>query len=62
MFSQQFRTAAFLNWTLVDTGVFAGQVRSAGGGAGNYTFVEVFEAGHMVPYDQPEAALDMIER
>lgn len=42
-----------------------GTVRSAGGGgsrAGNITFVAVHEAGHMVPYDQPEAALDLITR
>ncbi|KAF9654418.1 serine carboxypeptidase [Thelephora ganbajun] len=43
----------------------AGMIRTAGGRgstAGNLTFVNVFEAGHMVPYDQPEAALDLIAR
>ncbi|KAG9254879.1 Alpha/Beta hydrolase protein [Emericellopsis atlantica] len=28
----------------------------------NFTFVKIFKAGHMVPYDQPEAASDMINR
>lgn len=30
--------------------------------SGNLTFLRVFKAGHMVPMDQPEAALDMINR
>jgi len=28
--------------------------------AGNFAFLKVFEAGHMVPMDQPAAALDMV--
>ncbi|CAK7197924.1 hypothetical protein SEUCBS139899_000574 [Sporothrix eucalyptigena] len=30
--------------------------------AGNFTFMRIYEAGHMVPYDQPEAALDFFNR
>lgn len=35
----------------------AGMVRSAGG----FTFMQVYDAGHMVPSDQPQVALDMIQ-
>lgn len=30
--------------------------------SGNFTFMRIYEAGHMVPYDQPEASLDMLNR
>ena len=36
----------------------AGEVRTAFG----FTFLRVMEAGHMAPYDQPEASLDLIQR
>ncbi|KAJ7035925.1 serine carboxypeptidase, partial [Mycena alexandri] len=55
-----FSKAEFLPWTVSNRQ--AGVVRSAGEGAGNVTYITVFEAGHMVPHDQPEAALDMLER
>lgn len=29
---------------------------------GNLTFIQIFEAGHMAPYDQPEASFDMLNR
>lgn len=35
-----------------------GLMKSAGG----LTFIQVYEAGHMVPSDQPEAALDLIKQ
>jgi len=55
-----FNQAPFLPWTVSDRQ--AGVVRSAGEGAGNVTYLTVFEAGHMVPHDQPEAALDMLNK
>ncbi|KAI9849126.1 MAG: hypothetical protein M1837_005356 [Sclerophora amabilis] len=30
--------------------------------SGNFTFVKIHSGGHMVPYDQPEASLDMFNR
>lgn len=35
-----------------------GSVKSSG----NFTFVRIHAAGHMVPYNQPEASLDMVNR
>ncbi|KII83244.1 hypothetical protein PLICRDRAFT_455809 [Plicaturopsis crispa FD-325 SS-3] len=64
-FHDEFVKAEHLPWVTAESGRKAGLVRSAGGGgatAGNITFVAVHEAGHMVPYDQPEAGLDMINR
>lgn len=29
---------------------------------GNFTFARVYEAGHMMPYNQPEASLDLLNR
>ena len=59
-FSAEYQKAKTLPWVSLESGRIAGNVRSAGNGAfgaGNVTFVEVFEAGHMAPYDQPEASL-----
>ncbi|PPQ72306.1 hypothetical protein CVT24_004583 [Panaeolus cyanescens] len=59
-FKDEFQNTKSLPWILEDDGRIVGEVRSAGGSdsrAGNVTFVTVYEAGHMVPYDQPEAAL-----
>ncbi|KAH9821652.1 putative carboxypeptidase C [Melampsora americana] len=39
-----------------------GTIRSAGQGAGNYTFVSFFESGHMVPHDQPEVANELFDK
>ncbi|KAF8586261.1 alpha/beta-hydrolase [Ramaria rubella] len=64
-FHSEFNKARGTPWVTLKGGKVAGEVRSAGGGgfgAGNYTYVAVHEAGHMVPYDQPEAALDLFTR
>ncbi|KAF8586263.1 peptidase S10 serine carboxypeptidase [Ramaria rubella] len=64
-FHAEFSKASNTPWITLDGGKAAGEVRSAGGGgfgAGNYTYVSVHKAGHMVPYDQPEAALDLFTR
>jgi len=64
-FLKEFTESKPVPWVTFESGRTAGTVRSAGGGgftAGNVTFVAVHEAGHMVPYDQPEAALDMFTR
>ncbi|ODV58908.1 S10 family peptidase [Ascoidea rubescens DSM 1968] len=29
---------------------------------GNFTFLRIFDAGHMVPFDQPKVSLDMVNR
>lgn len=30
--------------------------------AGNFTFVRIYQAGHMVPYNQPDPSLQMLNR
>ncbi|KAK7060114.1 hypothetical protein VNI00_000878 [Paramarasmius palmivorus] len=60
-FHDEFAKAKLLPWHDSVTGRLVGQVRSAGS-AGNVTYVRVYDAGHMAPYDQPEALHDMITR
>ncbi|KNF03737.1 hypothetical protein PSTG_03259 [Puccinia striiformis f. sp. tritici PST-78] len=52
------------NSTLVKEGSkgHVGMVRSAGPGAGNFTYVSLYESGHMVPHDQPEIAIELINK
>jgi len=45
-----FNNAEFRNWT------DAGQLRSSNG----FSFLRVYDAGHMVPLNQPEVALEML--
>ncbi|KAJ1946056.1 hypothetical protein FBU59_002132 [Linderina macrospora] len=52
----EFNAASDRAW-LVE-GKDAGEVRTHG----NFTFLRVFGAGHMVPYDKPKESLDMVNR
>lgn len=64
-FYDEFSSAKAVPWFSGQTGKLVGEVRNAGGAgftAGNITFVIIYEAGHMVPYDQPEAAIDMFTK
>jgi len=64
-FHEEFAAARTEPWFTIESGELAGTVRTAGGNgntAGNVTYVTVHEAGHMVPFDQPAAALDLFTR
>lgn len=54
--SVKFQAAALKPW-IVD-GKEAGQVKNAG----PFTFLRVYDAGHMVPYNQPENSLAMVNQ
>ncbi len=53
---EEFNGAEDVLWTSKLTGREAGEFRMAG----NFAFLRVYEAGHMVPYDQPEHSLEFI--
>lgn len=63
---ENFGAAYDVNWDYKEAAtnsyVRGGQVRSATGhnGTGTFTFMLVYEAGHMVPMDQPEASLALV--
>ncbi|OZJ02684.1 hypothetical protein BZG36_04056 [Bifiguratus adelaidae] len=56
--NQSFNDAEDLPWLSWTTAQEAGTVRSVG----NFTLLRVYDAGHMVPFDQPENSLDMVSR
>ncbi|KAG1742633.1 uncharacterized protein EDB91DRAFT_1081284 [Suillus paluster] len=61
MFHDQFLAAPMIPWLL--NGSSVGEIRGAGGRsstAGNVTLTVIFEVGHMSPYDQPAATLNMM--
>ncbi|KAF9535450.1 serine carboxypeptidase [Crepidotus variabilis] len=61
-FTDDFKQTKAVSWILPESGKVIGEVRSAGGlgsSAGNVTFVNVHNAGHMAAHDQPEAALEL---
>ena len=49
-----FNTTDMADWSVA--GAKAGELRKSG----DFAFLRVIDAGHMVPMDQPEAALAMI--
>lgn len=61
-FHPEFERSPSVKWRTHEWGYLAGEVRSAGQGSGNVTFVQIYNAGHMAPHDQPGAALDMMKR
>lgn len=64
-FHEEFEASPSEPWAVLTSGRVAGEVRTAGSNgftAGNVTFVQIYEAGHMAPYDQPEAAYDLFTR
>ncbi|BFZ62094.1 hypothetical protein YB2330_003173 [Saitoella coloradoensis] len=52
---KSFNAAKKHKFTMRESGEHVGDVKSNG----NFTFMRVFGAGHMVPYDQPESSLEM---
>jgi cathepsin A (carboxypeptidase C) len=54
---KKFAAASMKDLKLSD-GTKTGQVKTSG----NFTFMRLFAAGHMVPYDQPEPSLDFFNR
>ena len=52
----EFAAAPTTKWAV--DGAAAGEARAARG----LTFLRVYDAGHMVPMDQPARALDMLQR
>jgi cathepsin A (carboxypeptidase C) len=57
-----FNTIGDHEWKYGSSGTIGGMARSATAthGKGSLTFLQVYEAGHMVPMDQPEAALHLL--
>lgn len=55
---ETFTNATVTNWYSKIDGEYAGTVQSNG----LLTFLRVFDAGHMVPFDQPSNSLDMLNR
>lgn len=56
--SEEWKNNKVEEWKTPDSSEVSGTYKSAG----NLTFLRVIDAGHMVPYDKPEAASDMITR
>jgi len=56
--SAEFKNASYQNWTMEGNAKPVGEFKEVA----ELTFLRVFDAGHMVPMDQPEVALGMLDR
>eukprot|EP00483_Globobulimina_turgida_P001439 UN01441 len=56
---KEFNSTQPVDWSV--DGKVAGQIRQ-GKSNTNFTFLRVYQAGHMVPMDQPQAALAMVDQ
>lgn len=55
-YGEKYQQLPLKAWKSKNTGQEFGQVKNYG----PLTFLRIYDAGHMVPYDQPEAALEMV--
>lgn len=55
---EEFESQSLKPWYSLGNDKHVGDVKNFG----NFTFLRVFDAGHMVPFDQPESSLDMVNR
>ncbi|PNS17344.1 Carboxypeptidase Y A [Sphaceloma murrayae] len=53
-----YQKAPIDDFKLLSDGKTAGSIKTSG----NFTFMRLHAGGHMVPYDQPEASLEMLNR
>lgn len=53
-----FNNSKDITWIHSETGKVAGELRSYK----NFSFLRIYNAGHLVPYDQPDIALEMVTR
>ena len=56
--SEAYQKVGTVDLKLGEDGKKIGEVKSSG----NLTFMRIHAAGHMVPFDQPEAGLDFLNR
>ena len=55
---KEYKNAKMEDFKIDGDGKKVGEVKSHG----NFTFLKLHAGGHMVPYDQPEASLEMLNR
>ncbi|KAF4547138.1 Serine carboxypeptidase-like protein 6 [Elsinoe fawcettii] len=55
---KSYQKAPLDDFTLLSDGKKAGSIKTSG----NFTYMRLHAGGHMVPYDQPEASLEMLNR